>query len=104
MLNSNISFTCPYNMVKVGPLTAGIGWRVLGTPTNFKGFRVLASLLHGRRSTEVNHTLHDVWPSPGMYIIYTVFGALGPWRNSARRKIHFASKCCVILYWQRNPL
>ena len=30
-----------------GPLTAEICWRVLGTPTNFNGFCVLAALLYG---------------------------------------------------------
>jgi len=39
------------------PLTAEIHWRVWGTPTNFNGFHILASL---RRSTEDNKTLHDV--------------------------------------------
>ena len=39
-----------------GLLTAEIGWRVWGAPTNFNGFRVLASLLHRRRSTKVNQT------------------------------------------------
>ena len=61
-------------MVNVGPLTAEIGWRVRGTPTNFNGFRVLASLLHRRRSTEVNHTLHSVWPSPGLVHCIYIFG------------------------------
>ena len=42
-------------------------------------FRVLVSLLHGRRSTEVNQTLYDVWPSPGLvqHYIY-ILGALAP--------------------------
>jgi len=43
----------------------------LRTAANFNGFRVLASLLHRRRSTEVNQSLHDVWPSPGLVTIYT---------------------------------
>jgi len=47
LFNSNISPTCPYNMVNFGPLTAEICWRVCGTPANFNGFRVLAALLHG---------------------------------------------------------
>jgi len=34
-------------MVNVGPLAAEIGSVVWGTPANFNGFRVLASLLHG---------------------------------------------------------
>jgi len=55
-----------HNMVKFGPLTAEICWRVWGTPANFSRFRVLASLLHRRRSTDVNKTLHDVWPSSGL--------------------------------------
>ena len=73
LLNSNISSTCPYNM-NFGPLTAEISWRVLGTPANFKGFGVLPSLLHQRRSTEVNQTLHDVWPSPGLVHYIYIFG------------------------------
>ena len=49
-----------------GSLTAEIRWRVWSTSANFNEFRVLASLLHRRRSKEVNQTLHDVWPSPGL--------------------------------------
>jgi len=66
LLSSNISSRCPHNMVNFGLLTAKIGWQVWGTPTNFNGFRVLASLLHWHRSTEANQTLHDVWPSHGL--------------------------------------
>ena len=44
LLNSNISPTCPYNMVNFGPLTAEICWRVCGTPVNFNGFRVFGSV------------------------------------------------------------
>jgi len=54
LLNSNMSSTCPHNIMNVGPLTAEIGWRVRGTSANFSGFRVIALLLHRRRSTEVN--------------------------------------------------
>ena len=50
--------------LNISLLTAEIGWPVWDTPANFNGFRVLASLLHQSRSTEVNQTLHDVWPSP----------------------------------------
>jgi len=31
VLSSNISFTCPHNMVNFGPLAAEICWRVCGT-------------------------------------------------------------------------
>ena len=37
----------------------------------------------------------------GCYTIYTFSGALAPWRNFATCKIDFASKSCVLLYWQR---
>jgi len=47
LLSSDMSSTCPYNMVNFGLLTAEICWRVWGTPANFNGFRVLAALLHG---------------------------------------------------------
>ena len=47
LLSSNMSSTCPHNMVNFGPLTADIVSGVWGTPTNFNGFCVLAALLHG---------------------------------------------------------
>jgi len=48
LLSSNISPTCPYNMVNFGPLAAEIVSLVWGTPTNFNGFRFLAALLHSQ--------------------------------------------------------
>ena len=85
------------------PLTAEICWRVWGTPANFNGFRVLASLLHRRCSTEVNQTLHDVWPFPG-YTIYRpiVFfwgGGLLPLNGVLLRT--FFSLCVQVL---RSPI
>jgi len=78
-LNSNISSTCPHSMVSFGPQMASIGWRVWGTPVNFNGFRVSASLLHRRRSTEVNETLHDVWSSSAVvHYVYIFRGLLPP--------------------------
>ena len=90
MLNSNISSTCLHNTANFGPLAAEIVSVVWGTPANFNGFRVLPSLLQRRRSPEVNQTLHDVWPSPGWYTMYTFSGALAPWQNFVRCKIRFA--------------
>jgi len=46
----------------------------LGHPENFNGFRVLASLLHPRLSTEVNQALHDVSPSSGLVHYIYIFG------------------------------
>jgi len=101
LLNTNISFRCLHNMENFGPLTAEICWRVWDTPTNFNGFRVLPSLLQRRRSPEANQTLHNVWPSPGLLYYIYIFGGSCPWQNFARCKIHFTSKPCVLVYWQR---
>jgi len=60
LLNNNISSTCPHNTVNFGPLTAENDGPVWDTPANFNGFRVMTSLLHRRRSTEVNQTLQGV--------------------------------------------
>jgi len=87
----------PHNMVNLGPLTAEIGSGVWGTPANFNGFRVLASLLQRRRPTEVNKTLHDVWLSPRLVQYIYILGAL----PLTECKIRFASKSCVLTYWQR---
>jgi len=58
------------------PTNGWDSWWVWGTLANFNGFRVLASLLHRLRSMELNQTLHDVWPSPGMvHYIYILPGA-----------------------------
>jgi len=47
LLSSNMSSTCPHNMVNFGLLTAEIGSRVWGTRANFNWLRVLGALLHG---------------------------------------------------------
>ena len=78
LLNSNVFSACPYNMANIGPLTAEIGSGVWGTPANFNGFRVLASLLQRRRSPKANQTLHDVWPSLGLVHYVFIFGASCP--------------------------
>jgi len=62
-------------MVNFSRLAAEIFSLVWGTPANFNGFRVLASLLQRRRSTEANQTLRNVWPLPGLVdYIYTFSG------------------------------
>jgi len=73
LLNSNISSTCPHNIVNFGPLTAEICWWLWGNPANFNEFRVLASLLQRRHWTEVNPTLHDVWRSSGLVQCIYIF-------------------------------
>jgi len=47
LLSTNMSSTCPQNLVNFGRLTAEIGSGVRGTPAKFNGFRVLSALLHG---------------------------------------------------------
>ena len=55
-LSSNISPTCPHNMVNFGPLAAEILSLVWGIPDNFNGFRVLAALLQGTLVVGVSQT------------------------------------------------
>jgi len=57
LLSSNISSTCPHNMVNFGLLAAEIGPVVWGAPANFYGFRILAALLHGTVVVGVSQTL-----------------------------------------------
>jgi len=57
LLNSNVSPTCPYSMVKFDPPAAEIGWQVWGISANFNGFRVLAALQHGTRVVAVSQSL-----------------------------------------------
>ena len=101
LLNSNIFSTCLHNMVNFDPLTAEIGWQVWGTTANFKGFRVLASLLYrpslNRGQPNLARCLAVCWANT----LYIHFCGLLLQRNYARCKIHFASKSCVLLYWQR---
>jgi len=92
LLNGNITSISPHNIVNFSLLTAEIPWRAWSTPANFNGFRVLASLLQRRRSTEVNQTLHDVWPSPALVYYIYIFGGSCPLMD-----IHFASKSCLLL-------
>jgi len=98
-LSSSISSTCPHNMVNFGPLAAGIGPVVLGTPANFNGFLHLgsitaATLLSGSQPNFVFGRLL------GWYTAYTFLGVLAPLRNFARCRIHFASsKSCALVFW-----
>jgi len=83
------------------PTNGGDRFTSLGHPSILNWFRVLASLLQRRRSPEANQTLHDLWSSPVLAHYIYVFGAVAPWRNFATCKIHFTSKSCVLVYWQR---
>jgi len=67
LLSSNISSTCPHNLVNFGPLAAEIVSLVWGTPANFNGFRILAALLHGTVVVAVSQTLRR-WTEGATYI------------------------------------
>ena len=78
LLSSNISSTCPHNMVNFGPLTAEIGWQVWGTPSYFNGYRVLAALLHGSQVVSVSQTLRVEQRAPPMFGRATIRLGIGP--------------------------
>jgi len=67
-----------YDELRPTGIAAKIGSEVWGTPANFNGFRVLASLLQRRRSPEVDQTLHDVPPCPGLLHYVYIFGSSCP--------------------------
>ena len=68
LLSSNMSSTCPSNMVNFGLLAAKICWPVWGTPANFNGFLVLAALFTARHLVVgVSHTLRR-WIEGATYI------------------------------------
>ena len=54
-------------MVNFDLLTAEICWRVWGTPANFNGFQILATLLHGTVVVGVSQTLRR-WTEGSTYI------------------------------------
>ena len=57
LLSTNMSSTCPHNIVNFGPLAPEIVSLVWGTPANFNGFRFLAALLHGTLVVRVSQTV-----------------------------------------------
>jgi len=100
LLNSNISSTCPHNMANFSALAAEIGSGVWGTPANFNGFHVLASLPRRLCFPEANQTLHDVWPSPGLLHYIYIFGSSCPLAEFC----HVQNSLCVqVLPFYRAP-
>ena len=70
LLSSNISPTCPHNMVNIGPLAAEICWRGWGTLANFNGFRVLTALLHGSQLVSVQPVIPYLTSTPKFTILW----------------------------------
>jgi len=67
LLSSNMSSTCPHNMVNFGQLAAEIVSLLWGTLANFNGFRILAAFLHGTLVVGVSQTLRR-WREGSTYI------------------------------------
>jgi len=80
--------------------TAEIISLVLGVPANFNGFRVLASLLQRRRSTEANQTLHNVWPLPVLVDYIYIFGGC----CSVTEFYQVQNSLCVLLQVLLSPI
>ena len=97
------SSTCPHNMVNFGLQAAEIVSLVWGAPSNFNGFRVLASLLQRRRSTEANQTLHDVWPSPGLVRYIYIFGISCPLTEFCHVQNSLCVHLCTIAQVSPSP-
>jgi len=100
--SSNISSTCLHSMANFGLLAAEICWRVWCTHQISTGFaswlRYCSDVAH-RRPTKLCTMFGRLLGCS--YTMYTLSTALAPWRNFAMCRIHFASKSCVLLYWQR---
>jgi len=64
LLSSNISSTCPHNMVNFSPLAAEVDLVVWGTPANFNGFRILAAFLHGTLVLGIVPHSSSTWTYP----------------------------------------
>jgi len=77
-LNSNISSTCPDNMVNFGLLTAEICRPVWGTPVNFNGFRVMAALLNGTLVVGISQTLRHWTEVPPIFCRAAITLGIGP--------------------------
>ena len=82
LLSSNISSTCPHNMVNFGLRAAEIVSGVWGTPVTFNGFRVLAALLRGSQVVSVSQTLLVEQRVPPMFSRATIRLGIGPHSSS----------------------
>ena len=100
LLSSNISSTCPHNMVSFGPLAAEIISLVWGTPGNFNGFHVLAALLHGTLVVGVSQTLRR-WTEGTTYIRQGGHHIVGHWPTFlvVYVSLHIACMCRTVTWW-----
>ena len=93
LLSTNISSTCPHNMVNFGVLAAEIVSGVWGTPATFNGFRVLAAFLHGSQVVSVSQTMRR-WTERATYVRQGDHH-VGHWPTFlVRYSLHVISKKC----------
>ena len=96
LLNSNISSTCPRNMVNFGPLTAEICWRV-GAPqqisTGFASWLSYCTDVTHRRSPKLFKMFGHLL---GWYTVCTFWGLLPPdGILRSRRRFGDKAPCCI---------
>jgi len=100
LLNGNIFSRLPHNMMNFDPLTAEISRQVGGTLSFFNRFRVLALLLHQRRSTEVNPTHFARRLAISGLVDYTyIFRGSCPLTEFCQVQNSLCPQSCVLLYW-----
>jgi len=93
LLSSNISSTCPHNIVNFGPLAAEIGLPVWGTSSNFNGFRITARQSSSER--QPNCGLQQ--RAPPMFVRATITLCIGP--HSSCSWVFQASVCRDVYRW-----
>ena len=101
-LGTIAQFCRNHNMVNFGPLGAEIVSLVWGTQqisTGFASWRHYRTDFAHQRPTKLCTMFGRFL---GWYTIYIyILGGCCPLRDFASCKIHFASKSCTLLYWQR---
>ena len=103
LLSSNISCRCFYNMVNFGPLTAGIDWRVWGTPSYFNGYRVLAALLQCSQVWASAKLCGVEQRAPPMFDRATITFGIGP-HSSFSMFLVFSCFCIAYIYCTSSVL
>ena len=104
LLNSNVSSICLYNMVNFGPLTAEISLPGRA-PQEISYFQRVSHLGFVCAPTSLSGGQPNfAWclAVSCACTLYIHFWRLLPPNGTARCKIHFASKSCVLLYWQHH--
>ena len=92
LLSSDMSSTCPHNMVNFGLLTAEIVSLVWGTLANAKRFRVFASLLHNTLVVGVSQTLRR-WTDGATYI-----------RQGGHHVGHWPTFLVLLCFWNMTDI